>query len=168
MTLALQTLDSSLRSGGTPSETAKTTEGAYAISALALVREFVDRVLAENSHAMIGDARTPHQSVDWAAIEDSVRDCRSLEQAIGRAVVIAAQLSRGVIENTHHRGPEPALTTGEDSFLTARDDDPFFAFSMADAVPDFGDESRYRTKVARKVARVFGVDRTMVTPSVAS
>jgi len=135
---------------------------------LALVREFVDHVLGENAGAVPGRAHTTPRTVDWAAIEASVGDCRSLEQAIGRALVIADQMYRDAFEDTPLRAANPPLTTGEESPFAARDDDPFFAFSMADAVPDFGDESRYRTKVARKVARVFGDQPSMVTPSVAS
>lgn len=164
----MRVLDSSLRSGGALSETRPTAEGIYVVGALVLVREFVDRVLARSAHGMIGDAHTPRHPVDWALIEASVSDCRSLEQAIGRALVIADQMCRGVFEYTHHRVAEPTPTIRDESTFATRDDDPFFAFSMADAVPDFGDESRYRTKVARKVARVFGVQRTMVTRSVAS
>ena len=42
-------------------------------------------------------------------------------------------------------------------------EDPFVAFSVAEAVPDFGDQSRYRSRVTRKVARNFGTGRTDLT-----
>ena len=155
-----------MRSGETLPETSENAKNSYPVAAFALVREFVEQVLVPHAAAEI-DGRRP---VDWAAIEALIIDCRSLEQAIGRAVVVADQMSRGVFEDTQQCTEivkQESPVTGGESPLVARDEDPFFAFSMTDAVPDFGDESRYRTKVARKVARVLGVQRTMVTPAVA-
>jgi spore germination protein YaaH len=43
---------------------------------------------------------------------------------------------------------------------------PFFTFNMADVVPDFGDENRYRTRMARKAVRIFGARRTVVALAV--
>ena len=74
-------------------------------------------------------------------------DSSTLEQAIGRAVVVADQMSRGVLDDTQP-GDSPSL----------KPEDPFFAFSVADVIPDFGDQSRYRTRVARRVTRIFGPD----------
>ena len=167
MTFALGTPDFSLRSHGTLPDTFGPAEGSYAVGAMALVRQFVDHLLVGNTATALGGAHPARHPVDWAAIEASVGNCRSLEQAIGRAVVIADQMSRGLSEETHLRAAKPPIAAGEESALTDRDEDPFFAFSMADAIPDFGDESRYRTKVANKVARAFGVQRTIVTPAVA-
>ena len=99
-------------------------------------------------------SRESHSSqfaIDWLAVEASVGDARSIEQAIGRAVVVADQMSRGLFDNMQ-LGDTQSSSAGEV---------PFFAFSMADVVPDFGDESRYRTRMARKVARIFGNRRTV-------
>ena len=42
-----------------------------------------------------------------------------------------------------------------DQFPSAYDaNDPFFAFSVADVTPDFGDDSRYRRRAVRKLARI--------------
>jgi hypothetical protein len=45
-----------------------------------------------------------------------------------------------------------------DPVSSTQAEDPFFAFSLADVVPDFGDESRYRTRMAKKMTRIFGSD----------
>ena len=69
----------------------------------------------------------------------SVADSRTLEQAIGRAVVIADEMSRGVFDGA-------GLV---DSAFSPNAENPFFAFSMADVVPDFGGERRYRSRMSR-------------------
>jgi hypothetical protein len=109
-----------------------------------LVRRFVENMVAKNAPAVLGNVRSSLRSIDWETVQASVADSRSFEQAIGRAVVIADQMSRGVFEDTRFGD---ALPNAEG---------PFFPFSVADVVPDFGDESRYRTRVARKVGRIFG------------
>jgi hypothetical protein len=62
-------------------------------------------------------------------------------------------MSRGAFDYTQPRDSPASLKT----------EDPFFAFSMADVIPDFGDESRYRTRVARKMTRMFGTRSTPVS-----
>ena len=117
----------------------------FDIGSLGLVREFVEHLVAKNASAF-GNGGSSRQVLDWGGVEASVADSRTLEQAIGRAVVIADQMSRGLFAGIAQCDSPPSLKT----------EDPFFEFSMADVVPDFGDESRYRTKVVRKVARIFG------------
>ena len=102
-------------------------------------------MLARQSSSTLEREGCVQHVVDWNAVEASVADSRTLEQAVGRAVVIADQMSRGAFH-----GYQPG-----DSPLS-RVDDPFFAFSMADVVPDFGDERRYRTKMARKITNILG------------
>jgi len=113
----------------------------------------VEELVAENASAALGNGRSARYTIDWAAMEASVADSRTLEHAIGRAVVIADQVSRGVFDDNQTGGPPSPIKA----------EDPFFAFSLADVVPDFGDESRYRTRVVRKVARIFGTRQTAVT-----
>ena len=128
----------------------------FNIGSFDLVRKFVEHVVAKNASASLGDGRSCRNAIDWEAVEASVADSSSFEQAIGRAVVIADQMCRGVFDDTHPGDASSSLKTEE----------PFFAFSMVDVVPDFGDESRYRTRVARRVARIFGIRRTAVTLAV--
>jgi hypothetical protein len=78
-------------------------------------------------------------AIDWSALESSVADSRTLEQAIGRAVVIADRMCRGVFDGA-------GLA---DSAFSLNTENPFFAFSMADVVPDFGGEHRYRSRMSR-------------------
>jgi spore germination protein YaaH len=128
----------------------------FDIGSFGLVRKFVEHVVAKNASAVLGDGRLARHAIDWEAVEASVADSRTLEQAIGRAVVIADQMCRGVSDITR-LGDAPSPLKAEVPFLT---------FSMADVVPDFGDESRYRTRVAKKVGRIFGTRRTVVALAV--
>jgi spore germination protein YaaH len=127
----------------------------FDIGSFGLVRKFVEHVVAKNASAVLGNGRSARHAIDWEAVEASVADSRTLEQAIGRAVVIADQMCRGVFDITR-LGDAPSRKA----------EVPFFTFSMADVVPDFGDESRYRTRVARKVARILGTRRTVVATAV--
>lgn len=128
----------------------------FDIGSFGLVRKFVEHVVAKNASAMVGNGRSARHAIDWEAVEASVADSRTLEQAIGRAVVIADQMCRGVFDITR-LGDAPSPLKAEV---------PFFTFSMADVVPDFGDESRYRTRIARKAGRIFGTRRTVVALAV--
>jgi len=119
------------------------------------VRKFVEHMVAKNALAVLGNGRSARHAIDWDAVEASVADSRTLEQAIGRAVVIADQMCRGVFDITQ---------LGDASPLNV--EVPFLTFSMADVVPDFGDESRYRTRMARKAGRIFGTRRTVVATAV--
>jgi hypothetical protein len=121
------------------------------IRSFELVRRFVEHMVAKNSPATLGNDRSSLRGIDWETIEASVADSRSFEQAIGRALLIADQMCRGVFEYKRF-GEAPSNV-----------ENPFFPFSVADVIPDFGDESRYRTKVARKVGRIFGTRRTAVS-----
>ena len=110
-------------------------------------------------------------------VEASVADSLSFEQAIGRAVVIADQMSRGVLDEAQ-LGNAPSslgdapLALGDaplalgDAPSSSDAGDPFFAFSMADVVPDFGGEHRYWTRVRTKMARIIGTRRTVVASAV--
>jgi hypothetical protein len=113
----------------------------FDIGSFELVRRFVEHVVTNN--ASVAPAAGLH-AIDWSALKTSIDGARTLEQAIGRCVVIADRMSRGVLDDVHP-GDSPW------AFIA---DDPFFEFSMTDVAPDFGGESRYRTKVARRVARM--------------
>lgn len=114
---------------------------------LDFVRSFVTHLMATNSGADETHDRS-QRPIDWELIRRTVADSCSVEHAIGRAVVIADQMSRGVYDNTSE----------EVDWSDTLAEDPFFAFSVAEAVPDFGDQRRYRTRVTRTVARIFKAD----------
>jgi hypothetical protein len=118
-----------------------------------LVRKFLERLVLENAARELGLDGSGHNEIDWAAVEASTSDCQTLEQAIGRAVVVADQMSRGVFDGTQCADFWPSYDAN----------DPFFAFSVADIAPDFGDESRYRKRMVRKVAGMLGTRRKLVT-----
>ena len=62
-------------------------------------------------------------------------------------VVIVDQMSRALfVQSEQLSDPWPPPSA----------DEPFFAFSMVDVVPDFGDERRYRKRVANTMAKIFG------------
>ena len=125
------------------------------IGSFDLVRKFVEHVV-ENAGRALGHGGSAPCEIDWAVVEASTSDCLTLEQAIGRAVVVADQISRGVFDGSHSADLPPYFDAN----------DPFFAFSVADIAPDFGDESRYRERVVRKVAGIFGTRRKLAATSI--
>jgi hypothetical protein len=121
--------------------------GASVDGSFEILEEFVEH-LAETgvSRAPVDDhGRTP--TIEWDLAVEAIEDCASMEQAIGRALVVADQMNREVV-------------TGESvSPSPVQDEDPFFSFSVADSLPDFGDHSRYRSKLAKKVGRMIRTRR---------
>lgn len=141
----------------------------FDIGSIELVREFMEHMVAKNTSQALGNGRSTRYAIDWGAVEASIAGSRTLEQAIGRAVVLADQVSRRVC-NATESGDSPSLSADSLSANSLGADqlsaeDPFFAFSLADVVPDFGDESRYRTRVVRRMAKVFGTRSTAVPDS---
>jgi hypothetical protein len=134
-----------------PTESASATTSA-ATRSFDVVRKFLEHLVVENAVGADGRVGSAQYEIDWAAVEASVSDCQTLEQAIGRAVVVADQMSRGVLDGIQCTDLWPAYDA----------DDPFFAFSVADVAPDFGDESRYRKRVVRKVAGILATRRKLV------
>lgn len=125
----------------------------FDLSSFELVRTFVETVLFKSPS---GDDLPHRHAIDWKAVEVAVSGSSTIEQAVGRAVVIADQMSRGLVVGAPLEGA-PAGLSG---------DDPFFAFSMSDVDADFGDESRYRSRVARRVARIVRPRRTVAAVAV--
>ena len=66
--------------------------------------------------------------------------------------MVADQMSRGVFAGIEYADRWPSYDAN----------DPFFAFSVADVSPDFGDESRYRKRVAKKFAGILATRRRLV------
>ena len=65
--------------------------------------------MAKNASGLLGNGRLLRSAIDWEAVEAYVADSRSFEQAIGRAVVIADQMCRGVFEDSR-LGAAPSST----------------------------------------------------------
>ena len=121
----------------------------FDIGSFELVRKFVEQVVAKNASTVLGSEPSSRHTIDWEELEASVADCCTLEQSVGRAVVLADQMCRGLFDQPERDdGPPPLGAT-----------DPFFAFSVVDVVPDFGDQSRYRSRVARRAAKILGLRR---------
>jgi hypothetical protein len=119
----------------------------FAVRSVGFLRTFAEHIVAANASMRPDNGQSSRHVIDWDAVEASVADAQTLEQAIGRAVVIVDQMSRALFvrsEQLSDPWPPPSA------------DDPFFAFSMVDVVPDFGDESRYRKRVANTMAKIFG------------
>lgn len=143
----------------------------FGIGSFELVRDFVEHLAAKNAAAVLGNVQPSRAPIDWAALEAFVAGSRSFEQAIGRAVVVADRMCRGVFEDTQLSDPTsnpgavgpPASPSDGDPLPSTGAEEPFFDFSNADVIPDFGDGSRYRTRVARKVARIFTSRRMTLT-----
>jgi hypothetical protein len=118
-----------------------------------IFRDFVERVVVPNTPDGFGPTYGGLQGAPWEAIRSAVADSNSIEQALGRAIVFADRLQSEPIADVID-------TTSE---TTEHSNEAFFAFSVADALPDFGDQSRYRSKVTRKVAGVFRPRRLVAT-----
>lgn len=116
----------------------------FDFDAFGLVREFVEKVVVPGAAASLGEEHAHAHVIDWDVVRASVANSSSFEQAIGRAVVVADQMSRGIFAHDSEGVP----------FASPDDAEPFFAFSVGNAIPDFGDESRYRTKVARRMGGI--------------
>jgi len=136
----------------------------FDVSSFELVRAFVTRVVENNGSS----GSQPLPPVDWRAVEAAVSDSTSLEQAIGRAVVIAALSRRIASDEAVLRVDEPVLRVDAPVLRVDESEpessEPFFAFSMVDAVADFGD-SRYRTRMANRVGRMFQRNRAETDPA---
>lgn len=136
--------------------------GSPANGTLEILEQFFQHLAVTNASRGSADERGPLPSLQWGSAMKAISDSRSIEQAIGRAVVIADQLHPKA--GTRHEDRERPVDTrsGRRSFdhsqnttsLVSQDGDPFFSFSVADSLPDFGDESRYRTRLANKVGRM--------------
>jgi hypothetical protein len=112
-----------------------------------MVRDFIEHLEDPHGKSRYRNDRSKAARVDWAVIQAAVAGSHSIEQAIGRALVIADRMCREIPGETD---------LGETPVATELKANAFFGFSVADAVPDFGDESRYRTRMARRLTGVFG------------
>jgi hypothetical protein len=126
----------------------------FDIGAFDLVRSFIEHLVANGAPGDPAKSCSPNTAVDWETLTSSVADARSLEHAIGRAVVLANRLTRGLADDL----PASGRTTPPAA------EDPFFAFTMADVVPDFGDGSR-RWRFTKRVANIMGTRRSALARS---
>jgi hypothetical protein len=124
----------------------------FNIVSFGLVRRFAESLTSKTSseREASGAGRT---AIDWQKVEAAVADSTTLEQAVGRAVVIADQMSRGVFGGERVGAPTPALAS----------DEAFFAYSQDDVDPDFGDESRYRRRISKRMGSILGQRQKVAT-----
>jgi hypothetical protein len=114
---------------------------------LDLVRRFVEYLAGVAAREELEERRDRPSLVDWEIIRTAIVGSQSIERALGRAVVVVHQMSQ-VTLNATKIVDTPSKAEREYQH-------PFFSFSVSNAVPDFGDQSRYRSKVARRMGRVF-------------
>jgi hypothetical protein len=122
------------------------------IGAFGIVRGFVDHLVAKQGFKEPDNPSSGCKLPIWETLVAAVADSHTLEEAIGRAVVIADRLARGFVDEFE----------SDEAGTPRAADDSFFAFTMADAVPDFGD-SRYRARLSRRVAGIIGIRPAPVT-----
>jgi hypothetical protein len=122
------------------------------IGAFGIVRGFVDHLVAKQALAEPDNTSSGCKPPIWEILVGVVADSHTLEQAIGRAVVIADRLARGLVDEFD----------SDEAGTPRTADHSFFAFTMTDVVPDFGD-SRYRARVSRTVASIIGIRPTPLT-----
>ena len=122
----------------------------YDIKSFELVRQFVEGLLVQKTSTS-GTDDLRRNVVDWETLEASVADSNSLEQAIGRAITLVNQ------------DPGGLLTCPSRVMPGAEDSDSFFSFSLGDVAADFGDGTRYRTRVARRVTTIVARRRLVAT-----
>lgn len=130
--------------------------GKFDIGTFDLACKFVEHLFAEQSKGAVPDGSSVGAAVDWEILAASAADAPSHEVALGRAIVAADRLARGCSSHVEviEAAPSPSSTT----------DEPFFAFTLTDVEPDFGDD-RYRSRVGRRIASVIGARHATVTPS---
>lgn len=138
--------------------------------------QFVEHLADTRRSAALGTGCPSSHRVDWDALRAAATGSTSIEQAIGRAVVEAERMFRSEPDDSRVTAIQVADSLVADSQVAAdvsritesdltvapapfTSGEPFFAFSVADVVPDFGDGTRYRTKIATKVGRIFKVRR---------
>jgi hypothetical protein len=124
--------------------------------AFELARRFVEHHLAAEN----AGTRWSERPVDRETLQSAVAGCTSLEHAIGRAIVVLTRL----------RPLDSVAPSSNDAQLPPPANDPFFSFSVSDTAADFGDGTRFRARVARRMAAVLrmrGEHLESTTPSLA-
>jgi hypothetical protein len=53
-----------------------------------LVQKFLEHLVVKNPAGALGRGGSALCEIDWATVEASMADCQTLEQAIGRAIVV--------------------------------------------------------------------------------
>jgi len=114
---------------------------------LDLVRRFVESLTGVGAREELNEQQNCPSPVDWEFIRTGIVGSQSIERALGRAVVIAHRMSQGTLSATE--------IIDTPSKIESEYQHPFFCFNVSNAVPDFGDQSRYRTRVARRMGEVF-------------
>ena len=84
-----------------------------------LVRQFVDHLFARegDSTFALESPENPRPALDWRAIDEAAAGSQNLEQAVGRSVLVADQMSRGVYQGRRLEQPD-AKNTGTTRWAT--------------------------------------------------
>lgn len=126
--------------------------GTSADGTFEILEKFVDHLNTTSPSRETVSDQNGGPSIEWDLAEEAIVDCNSIEQAIGRTLVFADQLNKRVV--VHDCRSVQSSTIGNEKPASVRDEDPFFSFSVIDSAPDFGDQSRYRSKLAKRVGRM--------------
>jgi hypothetical protein len=160
VTPALETKDQSSRAS-TPQAGAKAASsdallrllnGTSANGSFEILEKFVDHLKSTGPLRGTVVEQNCAPSIEWDLAEEAIVHCTSIEQAIGRTLVVADQINKRVA--THDGRNTSSSTVRSENPASVRDEDPFFSFSVVDSLPDFGDQSRYRSKLAKRVGRM--------------
>jgi spore germination protein YaaH len=118
-------------------------DGTFDIRSIDLVRQYVEHLVSRSTSGGTSPETVEiDEAIIWEMIQRSIAGSESMEEAVGRAIVVADQISRGSLE-------VPQLSAKGSH---GKEHSSFFSVNMSSATPDFGDDSRFRKKVAEGVA----------------
>lgn len=100
-----------------------------------LVRQYFEELASNEPSAEGPNGR---EAIDWDVVRESLAGSESVEEAIGRAVVIADLMSRG-----KYKGPGSS---------SQRNSSAFFSFDNTNAIANFGEKTRFRTWIAERAS----------------
>jgi spore germination protein YaaH len=113
----------------------------FDIESMDMVREYIGYLANKNSATNAG-LGSDEAVIDWDVIQSAIEGSESIEEAVGRAVVVADLMSRGAYKGQF----------GEAGANTHLSSNRFFAFDNSNATADFGERSRFRTWIAERAS----------------
>jgi spore germination protein YaaH len=112
----------------------------FDIRSIDLVRQYVEHLAAKRTGFDCDGVQTSRAATDWDEICQCIAGSESLEEAIGRAVVVADLMSRGLYESENG------------GKIDQEDSNHFFSFDNSTATAHFGDKTRLRTWINERVS----------------
>ncbi len=126
-----------------PTETPSITEpsATFDIQSMELVRQYIYHLASKATVGGIGDL-PGGGAIDWDVIRDSIAGSQSVEEAIGRAIVVADLMSRGAYKGEF----------GEVGAGASQNSNRFFAFDNSNVNAQFGEKTRFKTWIAERAS----------------